>query len=70
MSTAATTRVSADLYLEIATFLFDEADLLDSGRFEEWLELLADDVVYEMPLTLTTRTRSRSGRHSASSRAG
>ena len=61
MSAATPTRVGADLYLEIATFLFDEADLLDSGRFEEWLELLADDVEYEMPLTLT-RERSEQAR--------
>ena len=33
---------------EIAEFLFDEAELLDSGRFEQWLTLLTDDVRYRV----------------------
>lgn len=35
---------------EIEEFLYAEADLLDERRFEEWLELLTDDVRYTMPL--------------------
>ena len=35
---------------EIERFLYAEADLLDERRYEEWLELLADDVHYWMPL--------------------
>lgn len=31
-------------------FLFAEADLLDQRRFAEWLDLLADDLVYFMPI--------------------
>jgi 3-phenylpropionate/cinnamic acid dioxygenase small subunit len=35
---------------EIEDFLYREAHLLDERRFDEWLELLTDDVVYVMPL--------------------
>ena len=35
---------------EIEEFLYAEADLLDERRFEEWLELLTDDVRYWMPM--------------------
>ncbi len=35
---------------EIAEFLYREADLLDERRFEEWLDLLAEDIVYFMPI--------------------
>ena len=31
-------------------FLYHEAELLDERRYEEWLELLADDVRYWMPM--------------------
>ena len=46
---AAGTSVDADTHYEIAQFLFREAELLDSRRFEEWLGLLADDIHYWMP---------------------
>src|SRR5277367_6051656 len=35
---------------EIEDFLYQEADLLDQRRFKEWLELLAEDLVYFMPI--------------------
>jgi len=35
---------------EIEEFLYLEADLLDQRRFKEWLELLAEDLVYFMPM--------------------
>ena len=35
---------------EIEEFLYFEADLLDQRRFKEWLELLAEDLVYFMPM--------------------
>ena len=35
---------------EVEDFLYMEADLLDQRRFREWLDLLADDVVYFMPV--------------------
>jgi len=37
---------------EVSDFLHHEADLLDERRFDEWLDLLADDLTYVMPLRL------------------
>jgi ethylbenzene dioxygenase beta subunit len=42
-----------ELEREIAQFFYREAELLDSNRLEEWLELLAEDIAYEMPLRMT-----------------
>jgi biphenyl 2,3-dioxygenase beta subunit len=41
---------------EVERFLYDEAALLDARRFEEWVELFADDARYFMPIR---RTRTR-----------
>jgi len=49
------------LQQEIADFLYDEADLLDQRRFKDWLELLADDLVYFMPI----RRNVKFGQHAA-----
>ena len=38
------------LKFEIEEFLYQEAELLDERRFEEWLELLTEDVRYFMPI--------------------
>jgi 3-phenylpropionate/cinnamic acid dioxygenase small subunit len=35
---------------EIEEFLYQEADLLDGRKFREWLDLLAEDLVYFMPI--------------------
>jgi 3-phenylpropionate/cinnamic acid dioxygenase small subunit len=35
---------------EIEELLYEEADLLDQRRFGEWLEILADDLHYFMPM--------------------
>ena len=45
------------LRFEAEEFLFHEADLLDSRRLEEWLELLTDDIHYWMPIRRTTTAR-------------
>jgi 3-phenylpropionate/cinnamic acid dioxygenase small subunit len=37
---------------ELTDLLYHEAELLDDGRYEEWLDLLADDLTYVMPLRL------------------
>jgi 3-phenylpropionate/cinnamic acid dioxygenase small subunit len=39
-----------ELKQDIEDFLYEEADLLDQRRFKEWLELLAEDLVYFMPI--------------------
>ena len=35
------------LKFEAEEFLYYEADLLDSRRFDEWLNLLADDIILD-----------------------
>jgi 3-phenylpropionate/cinnamic acid dioxygenase small subunit len=35
---------------DVQAFLFYEAELIDDRRYEQWLELLAEDVVYFMPI--------------------
>lgn len=42
---------------EAEEFLFHEADLLDSRRLDEWLDLLTDDIHYWMPIRRTTTAR-------------
>jgi len=39
-----------ELKQEVEDFLYFEADLLDQRCFREWLDLLADDLVYFMPV--------------------
>ena len=46
---------------EVAEFLYHEADLLDQRRFPEWLDLLAEDIVYFMPI----RRNVKFGQHAA-----
>jgi len=65
-------RRSPDLLLlqaEIADVLSAEAELLDERRFEEWLDFVADDVVYFVPMQRNVvtgahpeRERTREGR--------
>ena len=39
-------------YADALEFLYYEADLLDTGRFLEWLDLLTPDIRYLMPVRL------------------
>ncbi|MFF5085022.1 aromatic-ring-hydroxylating dioxygenase subunit beta [Actinoplanes sp. NPDC000266] len=41
---------------EVEQLYYREAELLDDGRYTDWLELFADDLVYWMP-TRTNRLR-------------
>jgi 3-phenylpropionate/cinnamic acid dioxygenase small subunit len=38
------------LKADIEDFLYAEADLLDERRYRDWLDLLADDITYFMPI--------------------
>jgi len=49
------------LHHEVSQFLYREAALLDDGRFDDWLELLADDIAYEMPVRSTRARASGNG---------
>ncbi len=35
---------------EIENFLYQEAELLDERRYDEWLDLIAEDIQYHMPI--------------------
>jgi 3-phenylpropionate/cinnamic acid dioxygenase small subunit len=47
---------SAQIHFEVQQFYFQEAELLDDGRYADWLALMADDLDYWMP-TRTNRLR-------------
>lgn len=47
------------LYAAALQFLVEEAELLDGNRFDEWLELLTEDVVYRMPLRLNVGSQGK-----------
>ena len=40
---------------EIESFLYAEAELLDERRFDEWLDLIAEDIHYYMPMRRNVR---------------
>ncbi len=40
---------------EIEDFLYHEAELLDARRFDEWLELISEDIRYWMPMLRNVR---------------
>jgi 3-phenylpropionate/cinnamic acid dioxygenase small subunit len=46
-------RSGSDVYNEIVDFLYDEALLLDHNQTDDWYELLAEDLVYRMPVRRT-----------------
>jgi 3-phenylpropionate/cinnamic acid dioxygenase small subunit len=51
--TASRLGVGEGVYREVCAWLYLEAELLDEGRFSDWLELLAEDIVYQAPVRLT-----------------
>jgi len=57
MTVATSPKITPELHTEICQFLYREARTLDENRFEDWLDMLTEDVAYDMPLTLT-RERS------------
>jgi 3-phenylpropionate/cinnamic acid dioxygenase small subunit len=49
-------RADPATHFEVQQFYYEEAELLDDGRYTDWLALLADDLHYWMP-TRTNRIR-------------
>ena len=45
------------LQYEVEQFLYHEARLLDERKFDDWLNLLTDDIHYWMPIRRTTMVR-------------
>jgi len=59
-SKSAFTEISRDesyykLRSEVEEFLYDEAELLDSRQLKAWLDTLAEDVLYFMPMTFNVK---------------
>ena len=57
------TNLSADIGLlrsSVEDFYYEEADLLDSYLLREWLDLLADDIRYRVPIRVNRSERGRS----------
>ncbi|HLY65794.1 MAG TPA: 3-phenylpropionate/cinnamic acid dioxygenase subunit beta [Chloroflexota bacterium] len=54
-------------FREVYEFLLQEADLLDTDRFREWLDLLTEDISYRVPLRLNTRHYSGEQDYSSTS---
>ncbi|MFS8498640.1 MAG: 3-phenylpropionate/cinnamic acid dioxygenase subunit beta [Micromonosporaceae bacterium] len=48
-----TRRVDRETVAEIQEFLYREALALDERRFRDWLDLLTDDMTYEVPVRVT-----------------
>ena len=63
------TRVTPELQLEIEQFLYRESRILDDRRYEEWYELLADDLHYFMPTRYNRLKREADKEFSASDEA-
>lgn len=45
---------SSETHQEAHQFLVKEAELLDRRRFQEWVDLLTEDITYRMPVRVTT----------------
>lgn len=59
--TIAGSSVEVSVYLEVTRFLYDEAEILDERRFPAWLDLLAEDMTYRMPVRLTRHVKDGAG---------
>lgn len=46
----------ASLHYECVSFYNEEAERLDAKELEDWLDLLTDDVLYNMPIRVTRDT--------------
>ncbi len=57
MASEAGTATDLQTWFRVQAFLIHEAELLDDGRLREWLDLLADDLRYQIPIRIT-RERS------------
>ncbi|MEB3100385.1 3-phenylpropionate/cinnamic acid dioxygenase subunit beta [Ferviditalea candida] len=52
--------MNAELHYEISNFLYHEAYLLDHRQYKEWLDLLSEDLVYQMPIRVTSDNKDAS----------
>lgn len=46
-------RVPMDVYQSGIDFFLQEAELIDDGKFKDWLDLMTDDFTYRIPIRVT-----------------
>jgi 3-phenylpropionate/cinnamic acid dioxygenase small subunit len=46
-------KVPYSLYQDGVQFFLEEAELIDNGSFEDWLDLMTDDFTYRIPVRIT-----------------
>jgi 3-phenylpropionate/cinnamic acid dioxygenase small subunit len=51
--------IGSALYNEVLEFVYDEAALLDQQKFDDWANLLAEDLSYTAPLRITRQGPDR-----------
>ena len=56
--------IDLELQRELEQFLYLEAQILDERRYRDWYALLADDLVYKMPLRFNRLARERDHEYS------
>lgn len=59
-------RYGEPAYNEVMHFLIEEAHMLDSAQYRQWVELLADDVLISMPVRQTVNRKRGDGRSALS----
>ena len=63
-------RARHDLRCDVEDFLFQEAELLDERKFRDWLDLLAEDILYFMPIRRNVKFGSHAERENTKSGEG
>jgi 3-phenylpropionate/cinnamic acid dioxygenase small subunit len=58
------------LKADIEDFYYREADLLDDRRFRDWLDILADDITYFMPIRRNVKFGQHASRENTKSGEG
>jgi len=53
--------IGSPIYAAVQEWLYREAALLDRGAFPEWLELMAPDIIYEMPTRMSVYPKDGDG---------
>lgn len=51
-ATDAGAAVAPETIAEITQVLYEEAELLDEGRLREWLDMVTDDITYQVPVRI------------------
>ena len=54
-------QANSEIKMEIENFLFEEAALLDGRAFDDWLDLISEDIEYYMPVRVNCDPRDDGG---------